>query len=253
MSHLGKQLAYGVFYLVFFGAIVFLIYFLFFRQAPSCFDGIRSQNETGVDCGGVCAKFCLPADLKPIEIVGDVSVFRPSADQLSFLAKIQNPNSEAGAKSFGYRFDLYDENNRMVKTVSGESFVYASEIKYLAEFADVKSLPKIDHVELSLTNLEWVNSDDFARPKIILQDKKIESSGGDVKISGRLLNDDTLDFPATMVVVVLKGAYGQLLGVSETRLDNLMAGEARSFTVLHPAVPGLDPGKTGISIFARRP
>jgi len=37
----------------------FLIIYPSFNKAPTCFDGKQNGNETGINCGGSCARACL--------------------------------------------------------------------------------------------------------------------------------------------------------------------------------------------------
>ena len=34
------------------------IYFVFFAQPATCFDGVMNGSETGIDCGGGCVRVC---------------------------------------------------------------------------------------------------------------------------------------------------------------------------------------------------
>src|SRR3990167_7740487 len=62
-----KQFVYGLLYLILFFAASFLIYFLIFKPAPTCFDNKLNHGEEEVDCGGPCPS-CELKRLEPLKI-----------------------------------------------------------------------------------------------------------------------------------------------------------------------------------------
>ena len=51
-----KQLLYGIFYLVIFGAIGYSVYVLKLAPAPTCVDNRQNGIETGAGVAGVCSE-----------------------------------------------------------------------------------------------------------------------------------------------------------------------------------------------------
>ena len=62
----------------------------FFHKTPTCFDGVKNQNEKGLDCGGVCTRICSGDISTPI--VMWQRVFQVTPGVYSAVAYIQNPN-----------------------------------------------------------------------------------------------------------------------------------------------------------------
>ena len=115
-----KQFLYALLFIAFFSGAGFLSYRIFLKPAVSCFDKVQNQGEEGVDCGMVCGTICLPSDLKPIEVFGSVSLFRPSPDVVSVLAQLRNANATVGAAHFTYHVTFYDEGGAALRIVSGD-------------------------------------------------------------------------------------------------------------------------------------
>ena len=110
-----------VFFIV---ALVVVLFFVINRKAPSCFDNKQNQNETGVDCGGVCEAVC------PNEVVNLTTIwvrpFRVSLGNYAAAALVQNSNL-FGVKQLRYRFKLYDSDNLLVNEREGVTYVNPDE------------------------------------------------------------------------------------------------------------------------------
>ena len=94
------------------GILVIIPAFFLLYAKPTCFDGKKNQNETGVDCGGSCVAICQSDFLKPI--VDWSRAFKVSEGAYSALAYLVNPNPSAGVERFEYKFTLYDEKNVVI-------------------------------------------------------------------------------------------------------------------------------------------
>jgi hypothetical protein len=76
-------------------AVIFFIGFTTFqmvRPKASCFDKIRNNNETGVDCGGKCQS-CEIKTLIKLDYTGEGYSFLQK-DKYFVYAKITNQNSD---------------------------------------------------------------------------------------------------------------------------------------------------------------
>ncbi len=257
MKRTFKQLIYGLFYLACWTGIFLVIYNAFLKPAPSCFDNIQNQGEEGIDCGGPCAKVCTPGTLQPI--AGGVSVFplgSPSSTQqaISLLANIKNPNSDFAARSFSYAFGIYDANGNSLATSSGDSFVYAQEIKYIA--VPRFSLPsgaKADHAIFTVSDPVWAKASDYLPAALRVQNFAATVSGNNISVSGNLTNEDNVVFARVTALSVFYDGLGKLTGVSETELENVAPNETRAFTILHPPIPSANLAATQVFVYAARP
>ena len=148
-----KQLIYGVAYLVVVAIIAIFVYYRFFYVAPSCFDRIQNEGETGVDCGGPCANACIPTNIQAI-VAGNVYAFASTPGHYTFLAEMENHNEGFASPAFNYSFDLYDASGTLIGLVPGQSFMYASEVKYLLA-PNVAVTSTVDHAGLTVGSTTW--------------------------------------------------------------------------------------------------
>ncbi|MEK9179924.1 MAG: hypothetical protein AAB897_00745 [Patescibacteria group bacterium] len=247
-----KQIIYGAFFLIILGAIFTWVYFLYLEPVESCFDGILNQNEQGIDCGGVCANACLPVGLKALQTVDRVLTFRPTSSNLSILARVSNPNLDHAAKSFRYTFSLSDPTGKVVATFSGNSFLYAREVKYILLPNVPTPAEAFTSVSFKAQNAEWVVRDEFPGPPTLTVsglDTRVE--GNNLIVEGRVTNGDILAFSELRVIALFQGQFGQLAGASETIIDRIVPNETKSFSIIYPAIPNADLAGTKVFVYAR--
>jgi hypothetical protein len=85
-----KQIVFSILTVVvifFIGLITFQIV----RPKPSCFDGIKNNTETGIDCGGKCQS-CEIQTLTKLEYTGEAYSFLQK-DKYFVYSKVTNLNS----------------------------------------------------------------------------------------------------------------------------------------------------------------
>jgi hypothetical protein len=252
-SRLQKQFFYGIFYIVFFAAIIVGSYYLFIKPAPSCFDNIQNQGEQGIDCGGPCAKICIPQTIKQI------AVSRPFAfvldkSHIGLLAQINNPNSDYAAKNFSYKFSVYNNAGALIQSFSGESFAYAGEVKYV--LVPNVSIPDTNfaRTDFLVENTDWTPASQFGGlPMLSLSGvKNASAAGGVISANGQITNKDTISFSKVAVIAVFHGKFGQIDGASQTELENLSPNESRPFSITHPPLADVNLSATEIAAYALR-
>jgi hypothetical protein len=263
-----KQFLYGVFYLVFFAAIISGVYFLFIKPAPTCFDNIQNQGEQGIDCGGPCAKVC-ESQTKQISVVGSPTYFVLDKSHVGLLAQLSNPNSGYAAQSFAYEFSLYDSTGTLIQSFAGDSFIYAGEVKYIlfpnvavsstdfggnVSSSSTASSTNSGRVEFSVQNPDWVPASDLkGPPQLDISGVGVSVSGNTVNVSGQITNNDTISFSSVTIIALFHGKSGQLTGASETVLTNLAPGEKRTFSVVHPPIADVSTSAADVGVYAYTP
>lgn len=226
-----KQILYGSGYLLFIFLIIAGVYFVWLKPAPTCSDGRRNQNETGVDCGGVCAS-CEIKTLFPMET--SWSRYFSAGSKTILAAEIKNPNSNYGANNFSYTFDVYNSSGEKIYTLTKDSFIYAGEIKYLVE-AGVNINPEnINKIEFSFSDPNWKSKDEFSKPEIQTREIKTEAAQP-VSASGLAINNNAFNLSKINVIAFLFNKEGSRISVSKTELDNIKAFEEKFFRVAFPA------------------
>ena len=247
-----KQFLYGIFYLGVFALIAFGVYVVFLRPGPSCTNNRQDAGEEDVDCGGVCSPVCFPQNFRPIEVTEQVRIFYPANGQVSALATIQNANAGLAVKAFDYSFDFYDAQNNLLRTVSGQSFIYAGEIRRLAKFLDITESLRVVRVDIRLQNAAWVKAEAFPRPEVVIQDWRAETDGSMIRVNGRFVNAGTLLLPYVTILAIFHNASGRSMGISETAVEDVAPRESKNFTIFYPAVKDIDPKNTELIASASR-
>lgn len=247
-----KQLLYGSFYIL---LLVFLFggFYLSSRAAPSCFDGKQNKGEEGIDCGGVCGGFCLPADVRPIEVVGNVRLLFPDRTHVSFLVELRNPNIDLAARVFNYTLTVYSESGDVSTTIPGASFIYGGETgRYIL-------IPNIElpaggaaRATLAVANPSWIPAVAYKRPELSIKQTVTSQDENGLVVRGEIVNRGALSAPRVTVLSLFYGGFGQLIGASQTELNTILRNETRAFEVYHPPLL-LPRSETKVFLFVARP
>lgn len=249
-----KQLIYGLIYSAFLFVIILGVYTQLLKPVPSCVDNTKNQGEAGVDCGGPCAKVCLPQDLKEISVLSS-SFFVSTPGHYTLLGQVANTNAGFAVPSFEYRFDLYDASGTLLTSIPGHSFIYSGEVKYLLA-PNVSVASSVGRVELKIANPEWTSSEvlgfvpQFKSP-LPITGSMVSSST--VTVSGQLVNQDISSFNDVLIVAIFYGSSNRALGASQTVVDHIAPNETANFSVIYPATPDIDPSRTKLFAYALRP
>jgi hypothetical protein len=252
-TRLAKQIIYATFYIIFWIVVIGGAYVLIFHPgAASCFDGKQDGAETGIDCGGSCSKICAPA-IQPVSVIA-VNAFAAAGNN-TFLAKIANPNSDFVAQSFNYSFNVYDASGTLLQSFPGQSFLYASEAKYLVLVN--QSVPAgVASVDLTVTNANWIASSSVGpAPQVMVQNvlTSIGSSTPAIALaSGQLVNNDTVTIGQVLIVAVFKDSNGSPIGASQTEVGSIAPGAVQNFSVSYPAIAGINLAETEVEAYAVR-
>jgi hypothetical protein len=245
-----KQIIYAAFYLIVLFLIIWVIYALFIKAAPSCFDGKQDQGEQGIDCGGPCAAVCT-SSAQPIAVIS-VQAFASGNSRDTFLAQIANRNSDLAAQSFDYAFNLYDASDTLLQSIPGQSFLYGKEIKYI--LLPNQSVPSnLDHITFTTANLDWVATSTFGpAPQLVAGNVMTVIGSSTLSANGAVTNNDTAAFNNVLIIALFNNAQGSAVGSSQTELDSIAPGQTQTFSIIYPAISGIDPAQTEIFVDAMR-
>lgn len=248
-----KQLIYGTIYGLFWLTIFIYTYVQFLKPAPSCFDNIQNQGEQGVDCGGPCAAVCLPKNLQKISTIGDVSVFPSSPGHYTLLGQVVNKNAGFASPSFDYRFDLYDGSGASVGTLSGHSFIYAGEVKYLLA-PNVNVAGIVNRATLTVFHPSWVAAGTLGlAPSLNARPTTNTISTTTLSVNGEVTNNDISRFTNILIVAVFYDINNSPAGSSQTVVYRIAPNESATFSVLYPFTPAIDLARTKFFAYALRP
>ncbi len=229
-----KKIIYGVFYLFIFGLIFYWLFGGLFIKAPTCSDGIQNQNETGIDCGGVCTK-CEITELSPLRQVGDVRVFSLEGGKVILLAEILNPNQFFSSDRFSYTFTAYNARNQEIERIPGNDAIFALEKKFIFEPRISSSAKDISKVELTLSDTSWKKAYEMLRPDVVIS-SAVETKNTDqgIRVSGSVKNQGSVLASEVRITAILYDKYDTEIFPGQTILSDLSGLEEKPFVVSFP-------------------
>lgn len=229
-----KKFLFGLVYLSILVGVGFGSYFLFLKPAPSCFDEILNQDEEQIDCGGNC----IPCELKNLEAqIGEAHVFALSESATSIAIRVSNPSVNYGASKFQYVVDIYGRNNSKLRTITGESYLYPNEEKYIVISGLNIDARLIERAEFSLEGeINWVVANMMSElPDIFIKDVDDNVENGLIVISGIVSNNSPLEIEDFSIYSVGIGFDGNVLSASSTLIDKLPPFSDKEFDIFMPA------------------
>lgn len=231
-----KKLVFGVIYGALFLGITYLAY-LPFKPLETCTDGKKNQNETGVDCGGVCGACVIEPVLSDLVVAESAWVLGGKGNEYDVVAKISNPNNDYGASSVPYTFRLLDASGAVLLEKVGTSFILPKEEKYIVETSIPLSTTPF-RVDVVLGKVDWEKFAGYKeRPALDVYNRSFEritSGVGFGRAKGLVVNNSPFDFTNLGIVVVLRDGVGKVVALQKTEQDTLRSGEQRDFTLLWP-------------------
>lgn len=221
---------------------VIAVYYAFFKAPETCFDNKQNQNETGLDCGGVCQAMCkeniVGEDLRFTE-----KAFVPAGNgKYDVLGKVYNPNDVEGVSSFAYTVTLKDSGGNVLAMRSGKSYILPQESKYIFELNLAAAVPPAT-VAFTVENVEWTRLSGYQeKPAVNIYQKsysEISSGAGFGEAKGLLSNESPYDFRTIVVKVILRDTAGLPIAFNSTEIRTVRASEERDFRLVWPsAFPG---------------
>ncbi len=230
-----KAIIIAVYVLLLVGIVWWVVAAL--RPAPSCSDGVQNQNETGVDCGGVCGACATVLETENITI--DSSYVIDGVDgRVDAVAQITNPNHRFGASRVAYTFVIKAADGTVVGKRSGTTFILPAETKYVLEPGiTIADGATVAQAEFSIADVQWKIFDGYQEPRIIVLNKSYTLTHSDTsysRVSGLVRNDSPFDFASIRVNVVLKDKDGVPIAIHRTRMDTFDSGMERDFSLPWP-------------------
>ncbi len=232
---LKRQIFYVAVIVLFFAVFGYLIIAPKLNKAPTCVDNTQNGNETGVDCGGSCAKACTYQ-------VDQISTFWSRAFKVvpgryNAVAYLENHNKNASIYKIGYRFRFADKDNIYIGKREGFTFVPPSGKFAIFEPAiDLgNSIPIYTNFEFTETPT-WiqVSTDKINQLKVLVSDIKLEGENVSPKLSATVKNSSLFNISEVNFVTILYDERGDAVSVSRTYLDQLKGEETNTINFTWP-------------------
>ena len=213
---------------VFIGAIIFLLP----EKQMTCFDGKQNQNELGIDCGGDCDTFC---SFQIDDLVVIWSRAFPVGDGVyDVVARIRNPNFNAGTREAAYKVILYDENNILIAERRGETFINPSEefviFEESIEVKDTSRIPQRAFFEF-IESTQWTRTAE-KQPELIIRDEELDTEEARPKLRATITNRTNTTVRDIIVNSLLYDENDNVIEVSQTTVDILGVDESKRISFL---------------------
>ncbi len=169
----------------------------------------------------------------PIETIWS-QAFISGANIYSVAAKIRNPNTDFGASNFDYTFNLYDADNGLIKNLTGKSFIWPGESKYITQSGINLTKAPVKTV-FEIKNPDWRGAPNFKGINLALENvsygKGASGSGKFFMVNFTSDNGTPFDLVKVYVSAVIFNKSGLPIAAGSTVLENLKSKERRPFGI----------------------
>ncbi len=230
-SRIVKQLIYGLMYWAVFVSVIFGGYFIWKQSTVSCFDNLKNQNETEVDCGGSCV-ICAIKNLTELKVL-PIKFFNAEGLTTAFI-QIQNINQDYAARSFNFQLNLYDIKGEKIFNYDGIKFVYAADTASFVLPALEVSFSQIARSELLVNSVEWELKDSFSKPDVEIKNISIKLEKERLVIDSDFTNSNLYTLGDVIISALLVSDSGFFVNASKTSLGSMSPLALKHFKVFIP-------------------
>ena len=208
-------------------------------KTPTCTDGVKNQNEAGVDCGGPCPYLCM-ADEQPPTVLYTKTITN-SAGRTDIIASVENKNAAAAAKDVPYRVTFYDSDSILLGTISGMLDLPPGATVPVYIPSVLSSGHKVANAFLSIDSSapRWYSA--VVDPRVVPAVSDIVQ-GGSVsapRIEAILTNPSAYPLTNVQVIVVVENIQKEVLAASQTVVLNVPPeGQATAVFTWNDRFPG---------------
>lgn len=208
------------------------------RPAPSCFDNKQNQDELDTDCGGPCARVC-SFEVKPAKEVWS-RLFEIDGGRYDEVTFIKNPNRRYAARQLSYRVKIFDANDVLITTKTGETFLNPGE-----SFFIYNSRLDVGNREPRRAAFEITDGPIWQRVDVKLPEPKVTYKSfvnqPTPLLVARVENDSLQTLTDLQIVAVLSDEDQNALAVSSTLMEKLEPGESREVAFTWPKTLAAEP------------
>ena len=230
-----RQFAYLSILIVFFLGLGFLFAYPYISSKPTCADGAQNGTETGIDCGGSCARAC-NFEVDRLSVVWARS-FRVTDGRYNAVAYVENQNINTAIYRIKYRFRFADKDNLYIGMREGETFVPPSSKFAIFERAIGvgDTVPVYSTYEFTETPV-WVKvpKQEIEKMKVSISDIRLEDETTTPRLTADMKNGSLYNIPEVNVVALLYDKEGNAISVSRTFVDLLRGEQTVSLSFTWP-------------------
>ncbi|MBI3634225.1 MAG: hypothetical protein HY228_01245 [Candidatus Yonathbacteria bacterium] len=224
-------------------SMVTLFTYLAFHKTPTCFDQKQNGDEAGIDCGGLCTRYC-GAQVKPLRVIW-AKAFSFAPGHYDVGAYIENPNINAGILGARYMVRIFGEGSEVLSERSGVIDIAPSAFVLVFEGnVNLQAVPSVVQIEFNKGDQErWVK----AHPSgtvVLTKNQSLKNIDTKPRLEVTLFNTDLVDSaPQIVLGAIVYDSTNQPVAISRTFIDAIGKGSEYQtvFTWPNPfpsALPG---------------
>lgn len=222
-----------------------IIYAATFFPDPTCADGEQNQNESGIDCGGVCERIC-QAPLADVDVVWD-RAFLVSNSIHNLAAYIENPNTDLIARDVPYVFRVYDTDNILITERRGQVDILPQPATVIFASGVNTSGREVGRTVFSFTEIPYWEEPEINEVDFAISNRRLDIADLP-RLSLNITNENLRPFLNIQLTVLVFDSNGEAVNASQTIVDHLDVQETRSliFTWREPFDGATDSYRTEI-------
>lgn len=193
-------------------------FFLYWYEAPSCFDNSKNGDERGVDCGGSCMRIC-SLDVREPEVLWSKS-FKIIEGQYNAVAYVENPNNAEGTAVLSYVLKLFDSQG-LITERKGTTVLPPRTVIPIFEGRIVtgERTPTRTEVELSHRSAIWQRANEEG-DQFTVVNRELKNADVAPKLIASLTNKSLDEAQNVDVVATIFDSHNQPLTTSATYVSN---------------------------------
>jgi Mg-chelatase subunit ChlD len=226
-----RRIQYGALYSTVLALVTVGVYYQYFYEAPTCFDGKLNGEELAIDCGGACTRFCAFTIAPPT--VKWAQSFPANVGQYNAVGYVENKNQLAGTPELSYTFTLRDKDG-VITEKRGTTVLPPDSIYPIFEgrLDTGGRTPTETTLELEPADL-WLPYA-YGRAQFRTADLTLVGADDRPRLTARVENTELVAANGIEVVATIFDARGNPLTSSQTFLDTLAGRTSRDVTFTWP-------------------
>jgi Mg-chelatase subunit ChlD len=222
-----RRLQYGTGYTLVLMGMSVLVYYQYFYQPPTCFDGLQNGDELGIDCDGSCVRICAAGVMPPT--VRWTASFPSLPGQYNAVAYVENTNQGAGTPELNYTFELYDASGLIAERSGTTVLPPDSAYPVFEGRIDTKGRTPTE-TKLVLEPAELWLPYSFGRAQFRTTDMNLTGADDDPRLTVKVENTELDEAKEVEVVATIFDARGNPLTSSQTFVEIFPGRSARDLT-----------------------
>jgi len=208
------------------GALVVVIavgvggYFVYFYKPATCFDGVKNQDESGIDCDGSCALLCKAPN---VSIVWARPV-KAATGVYHTVALVRNPDTTS-AGIISYEVSLFDEENILIARRPGSLFIGPGDVIPLFE-ANIVTGERIPSRAFVDITPGMFTRTERALPPVRVLSWEIDEEA--LRLVATIQNNSSVPVSNATVTALLFNKDDVLINASQTQSGPLSIGERKT-------------------------